>query len=161
MVAPIEAVPVLIALLPYPDTSPLSHLPFLAWAESVDEWDPAWSEGRKRTVIKASRSVHERKGTIGALQLAMDAMGLQIEVTEWWQETPPAIPFTFRCLITVDQDPIPSAAAFGQVVAVANATKNLRSRITGVDIKALTRCDEFIGGAAWLGEIITIAAEPA
>ena len=144
-----------------PETCPASALPWLAWALSVDEWDASWTEDRKRAVLAASRAVHEQKGTIGALKAALEPLGLEIGITEWWQEDPPADPYTFRGLITVDQEPIPSEAAFDQVISIAKGAKNLRSHITGVDILAKTYAEEFIGGAAWSGEIVTITAEPA
>lgn len=156
-----SSMPVPIASIADPDTCPVELLPWLAWAESVDEWRADWSEARKRAAIKASRAIHEHKGTAAALKLAVATLGFDVEIIEWWQETPSADPYTFRALVVVDQEPIGSAAAFDQVVAAAESAKNLRSHMSGVDIKAITRADEYIGFAYWIGETITIAAEPA
>ncbi len=51
-----------------PDTCPVHLLPHLAWAWSVDRWDPEWPESVKRAAIKASFYIHKHKGTIGALR---------------------------------------------------------------------------------------------
>jgi hypothetical protein len=50
------------------DTCPASHLPWLAWSMSVDLWDDAWPETKKRAVIREAFHVHARKGTLYAIQ---------------------------------------------------------------------------------------------
>lgn len=57
------------------DTCPVHLLPVLAWAESVDSWDPAWPEATKRAVINASRAVHRHKGTVGAVESVLASLG--------------------------------------------------------------------------------------
>jgi phage tail P2-like protein len=57
------------------DTCPAALLPWLAWAESVDDWNPAWSEERQRAVIKTSRAIHRLKGTVAAIKQALVARG--------------------------------------------------------------------------------------
>lgn len=64
-----------IAALWNPDECPANLLPYLAWALSLGEWDPNWSEDAKRTSIKSSVSVHRRKGTIGAVKTALASAG--------------------------------------------------------------------------------------
>jgi len=58
-----------------PATCPAHLLHVLAWAESVDDWDPTWPEGVQRAVIAASRAVHRRKGTPAAIKQALAARG--------------------------------------------------------------------------------------
>ena len=58
-----------------PDTCPAHLLPWLAWALSVDDWDPTWSEATQRAVIRASVGVHRRKGTRSAVAEALRAAG--------------------------------------------------------------------------------------
>lgn len=50
-------------------------LPWLAWAFSVDDWDPNWSEETKRNVIKESVAIHRVKGTLAAVKHALAAAG--------------------------------------------------------------------------------------
>jgi phage tail P2-like protein len=59
-----------------PETCPDTHLPWLAWALSVDVWESGWPEEIKREVIAASIGVHRRKGTVGAVRRAIAAAGL-------------------------------------------------------------------------------------
>ncbi len=76
-------VPVPLADLWNPERCPVSWLPWLAWALSVDEWDSAWSEQTKRDVIATSVDVHRHKGTVGALRKALVAIGYtHVEILE-------------------------------------------------------------------------------
>jgi phage tail P2-like protein len=59
-----------------PATCPVTLLPWLAWAYSVDEWDPNWSESEKRAVVEAAYNVQRVKGTIGSMRRALTAAGL-------------------------------------------------------------------------------------
>lgn len=154
-------VPVPIASLSNPETAPAPLLPWLAWAESVDEWDVNWTEAQRRGAIKASFAVHAKKGTAAALRYAIQGIGYDVDVTEWFQTSPAGAPYTFACTFVVDQEGIETPEAFDRVAAVATATKNLRSHMTGVNIRAVTRATKYIGAATYLGELVTIAAEPA
>ncbi len=84
-----------------PDTCPAHLLSQLAWAWSVDRWDPSWSETVKRNAIKASFFIHARKGTIGALRRVVEPLGYLIEVLEWWQTVPQGEPGTFALKVGV------------------------------------------------------------
>ena len=85
-----------VAQLMNPDTCPAHLLGWLAWAMSVDTWDAGWSEPVKRDVIRNSVSVHRLKGTRAAVMTALEALDFNVDLTEWWQETTPAQPHTFR-----------------------------------------------------------------
>lgn len=50
-------------------------LPFLGWEWSVETWDANWPEATQRDVVWTSPEVHRRKGTIGAVRVALAAMG--------------------------------------------------------------------------------------
>lgn len=64
-----------VAQLMRPGSCPSPLLGWLAWAVSVDVWDPNWAEEDKRGVISSSVSVHRHKGTIGAVRRALAAAG--------------------------------------------------------------------------------------
>ncbi|MCA9678743.1 MAG: phage tail protein I [Gammaproteobacteria bacterium] len=57
------------------ETCPVEWLPLLAWGESADYWDTAWSESRRRAYVAALRAIHERKGTLGAVRDILAAVG--------------------------------------------------------------------------------------
>ena len=127
----IEAVPVPLRDLWNPDTCPLSLLPWLAWALSVDSWNPDWSEDVKRQVIKSSFAVHQVKGTIGALEMAITALGFKTEVLEWYLKTPTGEPYTFSVTALAEEnigldvglDDVGQAA----LITAIEAAKNVRS----------------------------------
>lgn len=71
----LDAVPVKIGDLWNPDRCPVYFLPMLAWALSVDIWDPSWPEQEKRDTLRAAVKVHRLKGTLAAVRAALDAAG--------------------------------------------------------------------------------------
>jgi phage tail P2-like protein len=141
-------VPVPIGALHNPATCPAALLPWLAWAESVDEWDPAWTTAQKRAVIAASRMVHEKKGTVGAIRLAIEALGSNITFEEWFEQDPPGDPYTFRVSLIVDQEASANEAAINRIERVVLSAKNLRSHAEILPI--LTR-----GGTAYAAAVLT------
>lgn len=58
-----------------PATCPAAALPFLAWALSVDTWDPSWTEEQKRATIAGSIALHQRKGSVASVKNALAAAG--------------------------------------------------------------------------------------
>ena len=129
--ARVSYIPVPNALIWNPDTCPLSLLPWLAWALSVDTWNPDWSEAVKRNVIKSSFAVHKVKGTIGALEAAIAALGFKTEVLEWYLKTPQGAPYTFSVTALVEENlgsgVILDDAGQSALIAAIDAAKNVRS----------------------------------
>jgi phage tail P2-like protein len=120
------AVPVEFIKVWNPLTCPVQMLPWLAWALSVDTWNPAWSVTTKRAVINASIATHRKKGTIGALRTALSAFALNLDVQEWWQFS--GAPYTFRVAINVDGASV-TDEQLDELEAVVNAVKNARSHL--------------------------------
>ncbi len=54
---------------------PVEYLPWLAWAVSVDFWDPDWTEAQKRAAIAGSAAWHRLKGTRGSVVTVMTQEG--------------------------------------------------------------------------------------
>lgn len=68
-----------------PDKCKAEYLPFLAFAYNVDFWDESLSEKEKRNLIKASFLLHQKKGTIWAIEKVFEALNLQASVEEWFE----------------------------------------------------------------------------
>lgn len=81
----LDAMSVDIARLWNPQSCPVEFLPWLAWAFSVDVWDHGWSESIKRKVIGSSIQVHRMKGTRRAVELALAALELRIDLHEGFE----------------------------------------------------------------------------
>lgn len=138
-----------------PDTCPLHLLPHLAWAWSVDRWDPAWSEPVKRAAIKASFYIHKHKGTIGALRRVVEPLGYLIEIIEWWQTVPEGVPGTFALKVGVLDTGI-TEEMFQELERLIDDAKPVTRHLTGLDITLETRLDAFVGFAVYDGDEIDV-----
>jgi phage tail P2-like protein len=126
--ARIGDVPIPLRTLWNPDTCPAAFLPWLAWALSIDAWQPYWPESIKRARIRAAIEVQRRKGTIGAVRTIVEAFGGSCEIREWWQMDPPGIPHTFELFLSLSgEGGAPSAAFVDDVIGEVTRTKPLRS----------------------------------
>lgn len=126
--ARISDVPVVVREVWNPDTCPSNILPWLAWAFSVDDWDSNWTDEQKRRVIKESVYSQRIKGTIGAVTRQLAALGYQIQILEWFQQSPQGTPYTFDVYITSSQYPL-TANDYKKVLEVIDTNKNLRSHM--------------------------------
>ena len=141
-----------------PEDCPDALLPWLAWAFSVDEWDPNWTEEQKRASIRASYSIHRRKGTIGAVRRALASLGLDIGIVEWFEVAPPRAPYTFRITLGVNQTGA-SLPSLAKLLRVIDASKNLRSHLESVDVTVVSDCTQYNAAATLCGHEITILPE--
>ncbi|MGL4755658.1 MAG: phage tail protein I [Aeromonadaceae bacterium] len=82
----IETVKIPIRDLWNPDKCPLVALPYLAWAVKVQYWDSKWNERTKRRVVASSLDVHRVRGTRPAVEKALESLGADCEITEWFQD---------------------------------------------------------------------------
>lgn len=146
--------PVPISELLNPEKCPAHILPWLAWAFSVDEWDDAWTEKQKRNVIKASFTVHSRKGTRGAVRAALDALGYSSKIVEWFENDSPA--YTFDVQVFITDTPI-SPIAVESMRRVVAAAKNSRSQF---DINLVARLPGQLGIASAITTGRNIAIYP-
>lgn len=121
-VARISDVPVPIREIHNPDLCPVALLPYLAWAYSVDVFDSTWSEVQQRNAIKASRALHKRKGTRGAVEDAVSALGGSVLLREWWEKSPAGMPGTFEAVIATGGATV-TAEFQNQLIAAIDRTK--------------------------------------
>ncbi|NKD84517.1 phage tail protein I [Haematospirillum jordaniae] len=128
----LSAVPVPVAGMWRPEEIPASALPWLAWALSVDVWNPDWPEARKRAVIAASFQVHRHKGTRRAVREALEALGVDVTLTEWFEADPPAPVHTFTAEIATP-GPV-SPALSDEALSMIRASKNVRSHLTALRV---------------------------
>lgn len=111
------------------DRCPPEWLPLLAVAWSVDEWNPDWSEETKRNAIKASLSIHKKKGTAAALKEAIAVLGMDAVVEEWFEYA--GQPYRFRITAKFKEQPF-TQNEIATLTRVALATKNVRSYFEGL-----------------------------
>ena len=138
-----------------PQRCPVAFLPYLAWAFSVDRWDPAWSAATKRAVISAAWGVHKRKGTIGAIRRVVEPFGYLIEVTEWFEEAPEATPGTFKLSIGVLDTGI-TDEMYAELDRLIADAKPLTRHMTGLAINMESRGRFYVGASAYLGDELNV-----
>lgn len=138
-----------------PDTCPAHLLPHLAWAWSVDRWDPAWPEPVKRAAIKASFYIHKHKGTNGALRRVVEPLGYLIEVLEWWQTVPEGVPGTFALKVGVLDTGI-TEEMYLELERLIDDAKPVSRQLTGLAISLETQGNLNISVALYEGDVIDV-----
>lgn len=140
--ARIGDVPVPLADLWNPHTCPLAFLPWLAWALSVDSWDPDWPEETKRAAVASSIDEHRHKGTRFAVEAVVERYDALIEIVEWHEAGGTGVPHTFEATLPMVIDGAApggkrSTAAFAeQIIRDIDRAKPLREHF-----KLLQRVD--------------------
>lgn len=158
--AEIQRVPVPLRSLWNPYTCPAKLLPYLAWAFSVDRWDPAWPESDKREVIATSFYIHKKKGTISALRRVIEPFGYVLEVVEWWQMDPMGTPGTFTMDVGVKDEGITEQTYEEMERLIADA-KPISRHLTGLAITLGVTGTTLIGAVAYSGDEMTVYPLPA
>ena len=133
----IQRVPIPLRDLVNPDRCPVSLLPYLAWAFSVDRWDSRWPETAKRAAIRSSFFIHSRKGTIGALRRVVEPLGYLIEVVEWFETVPEGVPGTFALKIGVLDTGI-TEEMYQELTWLIDDARPLTRHLTGLAITLAT-----------------------
>jgi len=135
-----------------PSSCPEPILPFLAWALSVDGWDAQWPVETKRNVIASSVFIHRHKGTAGALKRALAALGLGVEISEWFEYG--GDPYHFRADVKVYDRGI-TAKEIDSILSAIQMAKNARSYLEALRVyMSPPPVKTFMGGAVRSGRTI-------
>lgn len=119
-----------------PETCPQELLPWLAWAEGVDEWSSLWSVAVQRTVIGAQRAIRRYRGTKRAVVEAITALSGSAELKEWFEHAPVKPVHTFEIIISGGDGYIESELQDSMIRAI-DRNKPVRSHYTlGVGLTA-------------------------
>ena len=97
------------------------YLPFLAYAYKVDFWDYRLSTDKKRLLIKDSILLHQKKGTLWALERILEILEVKAEVSEWFDYG--GDPYFFKIKLSIEQD----FPHLNQLQKIINIYKNVRS----------------------------------
>lgn len=146
-------VPTPIRTIWQPATCPAPFLPYLAWAVSVDRWDPNWPESVKRKVIHESFFLHKHKGTIASLRKAVEPFGYLIKITEWWESG--KTPGTFELEVGVLDSGI-TEETYLELTRMISDTRPVSRHLTGLKISAETRGTCYLPAATVDGETVSV-----
>lgn len=135
--ARLSDVPLPLAALWDPATCPMPLLPWLAWALSVDSWDPDWVDATKRAAVANSIAEHRIKGTRASVEAVLERFDELVTIVEWHQTAPRRTPHTFEVILplVLDDGTAPggrraSAAFAEQIIREVARTKPLREHFT-------------------------------
>lgn len=163
----IEAIPVDYHTLWNPAACPIQLLPWLAWAWSIDSWDPEWSEEEKRAAVAGAIAAQRRKGTRGAVEDVLASFDHLLELVEWFEATPNLDPYIFEVrLPLVDEDGVAggartSAATARAIIREVAKAKPARAHFALVQQLELARSTVPIGAALPAGYVrVEALAEP-
>ena len=135
-----------------PATCPSHILPWLAWAMSVDNWDANWSDEQKRATIAASVAVHRVKGTIGALNKALGAVGYKVQV----EDRITGLPYRFRLNVDLEGQELADDTPLDVAESIALRVKNVRSHLIGIRSTRTGTNQTFMGAACLGGDAVTL-----
>lgn len=115
-----------------PMTCPVEHLPWLAWALSVDQWKPYWPENVKRAVCAKAIDIQRRKGSVKSVRDVVATFGGNLVLREWFDMEPEGDPRTFEVTLTVQgvDGEAASAEYVDDVINEIAATKPLAAHFT-------------------------------
>ena len=133
-----------------PATCPAWYLPWLAWAVSVDVWDDSWPEAAKRAAIAKSIPLHRRKGTVRAVELSLEPLGLDASIKEWWQMVPAGERGSFKVQIRPSANTPPITLAVLNSVAQAIERAKPVSRAFGLTLILDVPAALYVGAACRL-----------
>lgn len=153
--APLGDLPVLLRDLMQPDSCPSEFLPWLAQHLSVDAWEVEWSDEQKRETIKESLSINRVKGTIGAVRRALSALGIGVQLKEWFNQIPIGAPYTYQLLLHVSQVGI-KEGDLNKITEVVGASKNLRSHLSSIQMTVASSAPTMSAGMSAIGNDIVI-----
>lgn len=151
----IESLPVPMRQIRRPFLTPEKYLPWLAWDNGVTWWENEWADIQKRQVIKSAPEVNKRRGTPGAVKRALAATGLDIDVIEWFNETPKAQPYTFSIIV----HNIVSEEELINIKYQIMDAKNTRSYLSSISVSPRELNGEFFVGGAITGTVITFMGQ--
>lgn len=146
--ARIDAVPVPLRQLWRPMQCPASHLPWLAWALSVDTWDPSWPEDVQRRVVAQSVALHRIKGTRGALEMALAPISAGLSVSEWFEYG--GQPYRFRVTQYLTATEAWSGNKLSLIYQTVVRAKNVRSWLESIRVRRpATVAPVYVGAVAF------------
>ena len=117
------------------DTVPENLMPWLGWEWSVDNWNPEWNETARRNVLRDAFRYHRHKGTRRSVEDAINSLGRNISMKEWWEYTTSGPVHTFDAVMDTHSGSSSGILQTHLIAAIDNA-KPVRSHYT---LKVATR----------------------
>lgn len=91
----ISDIPVPFVELSRIDDCPDPYLPWLAWENRVEYWNPSWSIEQKRNAIHSAKNFNAGRGSKASLKALIDTVTTQYQLVAWHETTPKGTPYSF------------------------------------------------------------------
>lgn len=104
------------------DAIPDNLMPWLGWEWSVDSWDPSWDTSTRRNVLRDAFRYHQHKGTRQSVVEAIQSLGSNIAIQEWWEYSTPTEPYTFDAVIDTGSGSSSGVLQYQLIEAIDNAS---------------------------------------
>ena len=101
----------------------ISYLPWLAWWFRVDTWNDDWPEARQRDVVANALILYKYKGTIWAVQRALELSMFDAEVVPWYAMTPEGTRGTFKINATSAEGYTPTQDDYADCITLVESNK--------------------------------------
>ncbi len=150
-------IPVIVKQVWNANEAPVEVLPWLAWALSVDNWDTNWTEEQKRNVIRNAPETQKIKGTLGAIQLQLASVGIDVQIQEWMNQIPQGDPYTYILHVNVDQYPL-NQATLQKIIQLIETTKNVRSHMATAKINVRSEAHGYAAAVSRAGVNMRVTA---
>lgn len=123
--------PLLVYLIDLVSPSALPHLMDQFHVLGMEGSRLAVSEGDRRSIIKGSFDAHRHKGTLYGVRRAIESVGLNCTIQEWWQYG--GDPYHFRITLDVFSSEV-SAENLALLDGYIQEYKNVRSVLDPIEI---------------------------
>lgn len=129
----------------------------LAWAFRLNElqlWDNATIDG-KRALLVSIFAIRKKAGTRFAVRRIFDLLSVIGSLTEWWEEDPPAFPFTYKIQITATDVAI-LLTTLQQIRELTHRFAPARAALAELSVAAESRAPVVLYPALTIGRETTI-----
>lgn len=137
------------------DSCPAPFLPWLAWSRRVEYWDGAWSDTKKRAVIKEARAFNAQRGTKTTLSQAMDNLGIGHSLLAWHELNPKGEPHTFTVKITSGRVSVQQQQ---EIYTALDSVKSARDQFS-IDAQIENQAQFTIAGACRTGSVAYLSSK--
>lgn len=138
-----------------PMSCSIYYLPWLAWANGVNEWDDSWPEAVKREIVFNAFELHKYKGTRYAIEKVLAPFAITADISEWFEQIPEAKPGTFKLDVYSEQQSISEELA-REIKKRLNQVDRKSVHLSGISLNLKSRAKLYFACASNLGEHIKI-----
>ncbi len=144
-----------------PAKCPKNLLPYLAGQLGVDFWSEEFNEEYQRRICEKALQINNYRGTIGSLKLVVEALGMGLEVIEWFQYPegdPNRVAGTGKIILHLGENTW-GAEEFEIIKEAVTKVKRLSFHIAVETENTLSQILPYLAGGGMDGDIFNMTME--